>query len=197
MILHAGGAQRGRWRGSGGPVCAVVAAKGRCYGLAGWAGWRCLFHNGHGAVVVAVIAMGVMQAAIDDVVGVIAVGHGLVAAAGAVGVLFAGDGFAGVGVGGGDFKGVFIDMIAVDMMEVAVMEVIDVVAVLDGGVAAVGAVLVGVVFVNDAGHGKPFRKKDGDVGRGAGRCQQHNVTASDGSSIDSLMRENNAKDMDS
>jgi hypothetical protein len=103
-------------------------------------------------VVVAVVAVRVVQVAADEVIGVVAVGHGLVAAAGAVlvGLVVA---VAGVGrraggrVGGADRQAVLLDAAAVGVVQVAVVQVIDVVFVLDGGVAAAGAVLVVVVFV--------------------------------------------------
>ena len=59
-----------------------------------------LFNDFHRAVVVAVVAVLVVQAAVDDVVGVIAVRYGFVAAAFAVNVTVAGiDGMAAVRVG--------------------------------------------------------------------------------------------------
>mgnify|MGYP001740218560 CR=1 len=60
---------------------------------------NCLLHNLNRAVIVAVIAVLMVQAAIDDVVGVIAVRYGFVTAAFAVNVALAGiDGMAAVGV---------------------------------------------------------------------------------------------------
>ena len=51
-----------------------------------------------------------------------------------------------------------IDVALMRMVQVAVMEEVHVVFVLDGGVSAVRAVLVGVVLVDQvlAGHGSPF-----------------------------------------
>jgi len=108
-------------------------------------------------VIVAVAVVGVVEVAVDEVAGVVAVGDGFVAAAGAVDVvgvvtrasMAAG---AGIRVGLGDFDDVFIDVIAVGVMEMTIMKVVGVVAMLDGGVAAVGAVGVVMVFVNIAGH---------------------------------------------
>ena len=61
---------------------------------------NCLFHNLNRTVIVAVVAVLVVQAAVDDVVGVIAVRYGFVTAAFAVNVTVAGiDGMAAVGIG--------------------------------------------------------------------------------------------------
>lgn len=59
-----------------------------------------LLHNLNRTVIVAVVAVLVVQAAVDDIVGVIAVRYGFMAAAFAVNVTFAGiDGMAAVGIG--------------------------------------------------------------------------------------------------
>ena len=59
-----------------------------------------LLHNLNRTVIVAVVAVLVVQAAVDDVVGMIAVRYGFVAAAFAVNMAFAGvDGMAAVGIG--------------------------------------------------------------------------------------------------
>ncbi len=104
-----------------------------------------------GAVVVAVAGVRVVQVALDEVVDVVAVGDGLVAAVGAVGVLAA-VGAARVlrgavaGVGGLDGDGVLFDAaVLARVVEMAVVQVVGVAVVLDGGVAA--AVAVHVVFV--------------------------------------------------
>lgn len=60
---------------------------------------NCLFHNLNRTVIVAVVAVLMVQATVDDVVGVIAVRYGFVAAAFAVNVALAGiDRMAAVGV---------------------------------------------------------------------------------------------------
>ena len=103
-------------------------------------------------MVVAVVTVRMVQMAIDEVIDVVAMRHGFVAAAGAVDV----SGFvaaavvvgrAGVRVGGADGDAVFIDVVAVRVVQVAVVQVINVAFVFDGGVAAVRAVLVRVVGV--------------------------------------------------
>lgn len=100
-----------------------------------------------GPVVVTVIAVWVVQVAIHQVIGVVAVGHGFVSAAGAVdmvrsvtaAVVLRG---AGGGVGGVDFQRVLVDVPAVRMMQMPVMQVIGVALVLDGRMAAAEAVNV-------------------------------------------------------
>ena len=110
------------------------------------------------------VAVRVVQVAIDKVIDVVAMRHRFVAAAGAVDV----SGFvaaagavymsrfvavavmiwgADVRVGGADGDAVFIDVVAVRMVQVAIVQVIDVAFVFDGGVAAASAVLVRVVGV--------------------------------------------------
>ena len=90
------------------------------------------------AVVVAVVAVGVMEVAVDQVVDVIAVGDGGVAAVGAMLVAFF-VAFAGVfggavgGVGFVDGEGMLLDPILFDVVQVAVVQVIDVADVDDSG----------------------------------------------------------------
>lgn len=96
----------------------------------------------------------------------VAVGDRGVAAVGAVDVggVVAGAGVVGgaaVGVLVGDFEGVFVVVAFVGVVEVAVVEVIDVAVVLDGEVAAAGAVDVGMGFV-DGMHGGLSLRSDND-----------------------------------
>ena len=103
-------------------------------------------------MVVAVVAVRVVQVTIDEVVDVVAMRHRFVAATGAVHVsrfVAAAVVFrrAGVWVGGADGDAVFIDVVAVRMVQVAVVQVINVAFVFDGGVTAIRAVLVFVVGV--------------------------------------------------
>ena len=106
-------------------------------------------------VVVAVVAVRVMEVPVDQVVDVVAVRHGLVPAAGAVGVGGVVS-FAGVTrrtvrrVGLVDLEAVLVDVVAVGMMQVAVVQVVDVPFVIDADVAALGAVGVVVVGVGRA-----------------------------------------------
>jgi len=112
-------------------------------------------------VVVAVALVGVVQATVDQVVHVVAVGHFVVAAALAVDVGAAVvRSVATVGVELVDREPVLVDVVAVGVVEVAVVEEVDVAVVDDLRVAASGAVdvLVGVVdvtFLAHVRHGTP------------------------------------------
>ena len=105
-----------------------------------------LLNNFHRTVVVAVVAVLVVQTAVYDVVDVVAVWYGFVAAAFAVNV--AGTdlhGVAAFGVGGIYIEAVFVVVTVVFVVQVAVMDVVDMVAVFNGGMAAAFAVNVLVV----------------------------------------------------
>jgi hypothetical protein len=108
-------------------------------------------------VVVAVPAMGMVEVATDDVVGVIAVGHTVVPAARPVGVsgLMLGAGVArGAGrrVAPANREQVFVDVISVQAVQVAIVQVIGVALVLDGRVATPGGVPVRVALVRPMLH---------------------------------------------
>ena len=103
-------------------------------------------------MVVAVVAVRVMQVAVNEVVDVVAVRYWFMATTRAVNVA----GFmafavvirrASVRVGGADFDDVLVHMIAVRVMQVAVMQVINVIAVFDRGMTAERAVLMLVVLM--------------------------------------------------
>jgi hypothetical protein len=104
-------------------------------------------------MIVAMVAMRMVQAAIDEVIDVVAVRHRLVAAAGTVLVAFAAD-FRGAanGVVGSDRDDVLVDVIAVREFEVTVVEIVDVVAMADRHMAAVRAMLMGLAGVGGTGH---------------------------------------------
>lgn len=114
-----------------------------------------LISSGHDLqrpVVVAVIAVRVVQMPVHEIVHMVAVRHGLVAAAGAVGVrrVVAGTvvlGRALVRVVGRNFDHVLVDVIAMRVMQMAVVQVVDVAAVLPADVLALGAVAVVMRFV--------------------------------------------------
>jgi hypothetical protein len=103
-------------------------------------------------VIVAVAGVGVVQVAVDDVVGVVAVRDGVVAAGSAVDVVLGvaaramRRGAVG-GVGRADGERVLVDMPRVRVMEVPVVEEVLVPVVLDRLVAAARPVLVIVAFV--------------------------------------------------
>lgn len=93
-------------------------------------------------------AVRVVQVAGDEVVRVIAVRHGFVAAAGAVRVAggVRGAGMArraGFGIRGRDRQAMLVRVPAVDVVEVPVVEVIRVAVVREGGVTTARAVRVG------------------------------------------------------
>jgi hypothetical protein len=105
-----------------------------------------------GAVVVTMAVMRMMKATLHQVINVIAVWDRLVAAAGAMGVgVRAGRGLAVGRVLAVHGQRVLVAVVAVGMMQVAVVQVIHVIVVLDGRVAAVLAVLMGVVLMSVAG----------------------------------------------
>lgn len=98
---------------------------------------------------VAVTIMGMVELAVDEVVGVVAMGNCFMAAAGPVGM--AGAGWAGCAagrVGGRDRDGRFVDVIAVGRVEMAVVEVGNFVSDADGGMATALAMNVGVAAVD-------------------------------------------------
>ena len=94
--------------GAGKKEASAFAMKGA--GLRAWAMRRgSVLDNFHGAVVIAVVAVRVVQAAIDEKVDVVAVRHGFVAAAFAVDMAGTGlHGVAAVGVGGVYIEAVFV-----------------------------------------------------------------------------------------
>lgn len=105
-----------------------------------------LFNDFHRAVVIAMVAVLVVQLAVYDVVDVVAVRYGFVAAAFAVNMAVTGlHGVAAVGVGGVYIEAVLVVVAVVFVVQVAVMDVVDVVAVFNGGMAAAFSVNVLVV----------------------------------------------------
>ena len=121
----------------------------------GRAGGRFLaLHHLNRTMVVAMVAVRVVQVAVDQVVDVVTVRDGFVAATGAMDVagLVAAAfvlGRAAVRVGGRDGDHVLVDVVAMRMVQVAVVQVIDMAVMADGRVAAAGA--MGVVMVGVMG----------------------------------------------
>jgi hypothetical protein len=113
-------------------------------------------------VVVAVLAVRVVEVAVHEVVDVIAMRDRRVPTAGAVHMVLrvAGAGMARRAVGrvrGVDANGALVDVAFVGVVEVPIVEVIDVVTVADGRVAAARAVDVVVRLVRGMSHrGVPF-----------------------------------------
>lgn len=102
-------------------------------------------------MIVAVIAVGVMEAAVDDVVDVVAVRHGFMPTAGSVHVA----GFvpvrgigASFGIGRAHFKAMLFHYTVLALVvKMTVVDVVNMVTVLDGGVPTIRAVLMIVGFV--------------------------------------------------
>lgn len=108
-----------------------------------------------GAVVVAVVTMSVMQVAVDQVVDMIAVRHRFMTAVWAVLVRCIVSAAAVIGrtrcwVGCVDRQSMLVGMPVVGMMQVTIVQIVDMVTVLHGGMSAIGAVAVVVIFVGRA-----------------------------------------------
>lgn len=125
-----------------------------------------LSHNLNRAVVIAMIAMWMMQAAVHNVVNVIAMGHRFVATVRAVNVLIAVAvtcavcvaiaitachaaarfvGLAAIGVGGVHIECVLAYMITVLVVQMAIVQIVHMIVVFDGGMATAWAMFVCVV----------------------------------------------------
>ena len=131
--------------------------------------------EGDGTVVIAVAAVGVVEMTVDEVVDMIAMGDGFVAAVGSVNVIgaMAGAVVTGstiVGVIFGYCKGVFVVVITVMAMEVTVVKEVDVAVVENGGVSAAWPVDVDVIGVgmNAMGHGNLSNQDER-----SGRARRH------------------------
>jgi hypothetical protein len=124
-------------------------------------------------MIVTMVSMLVMQAAVDEVVDVVAMRHGFMAAAGAVNMAMVMPGvianrLAPIRVRGAHFDNMLVDMVTMWVMQVAIMQIVDMFAVLHSRVAAAGAVRMVVVFVMGemaVAHGVSFpfsgvRKRD-------------------------------------
>ena len=100
-------------------------------------------------MIVAMVPVGMMQVTVDQIVDVIAVRDGLVATSGTVHVarLMSRAPMlrrAAVGIARRNLDHVLVDVIAVRVMQMPVVEVVRVIAVPNGGVAAVRAMLMRV-----------------------------------------------------
>jgi hypothetical protein len=107
-------------------------------------------------VVVAVIPVRMMQVTIHQVVDMVAVGDRLMPAAGTVlvGALYFRR--AAGRIGRVDTDDMLIDVIAMHVVHMAVMQIVDVAVMADCGMAAAGAVLMGMVrmvLLIASGHG--------------------------------------------
>jgi len=107
------------------------------------------------------IAMGMVQPAVDEVVHVVAVRDGRVSAGRAMYMVRRVAGMAEsrgalIRIGGAHLNLVLLDDIAILVVHMTVVKVVDVVAVQDADVAAGGTVLVGMVRVNLLRHDVSF-----------------------------------------
>ena len=104
-------------------------------------------------MIVAVVAVRMVQVAVDEVVHVVAVWHGFVAAARAV-LVVGGVGLAVVvrsacvGVLRADLDRMLVVVPLVGVMKVAVVQIVDVAVVFDGSVPAAGAVDMLVILMD-------------------------------------------------
>lgn len=99
----------------------------------------------HGAMVVAMVAMGMVQPAIDQIIDMIAMRHRFMAAAGTMHMVAGQPCIAAGRVGGADRDDMFIHMVAMRMMQMPVVQIIDMAIMGDGGVATAGAMNMGVI----------------------------------------------------
>ena len=115
------------------------------------------FHQLHRTVVIAVVAVGMMEPAVHEVIGVITVRDGFMAAARTMNMptLVCGGRLATIRIGGIHRQRVLVVMPVMRVMQMAVVQEINVAVVLDGGVTAAGPVLMIVIRVGVMmlGHG--------------------------------------------
>jgi hypothetical protein len=107
-------------------------------------------------VVVAVVAVGMVQVLVHQIVDMVAMRDRLVPAAGAVLVGTLHFRRAARRIGRVDADHVLVDVIAMHVVQMAVMQIVDVAVMADCQVTAIGAVLVGVVLMvmlAASGHG--------------------------------------------
>lgn len=110
------------------------------------------------AMIVAMVAVRMMQVTADQIVDMVAVRHGLVAAAWAVHMLpvvatAAVAGRATFGIGRADRDHMLVDAVAMRVVQMTILQVIDMAVVLDRGVAAAGSVAVAGLLGVDVFHG--------------------------------------------
>jgi hypothetical protein len=107
----------------------------------------------HWPVIVAVVAMGMVEMAVDEIIDVVAVRDGRVSAAGAMhmaGLVSATvvPRGASIGVRRRHFDHMLFDLLAVRMMKMPVVQVVHMPLMLDGRVSAIRAVLMNVAIVS-------------------------------------------------
>jgi hypothetical protein len=106
-------------------------------------------------MVVAMVAMGMVQPAIHKVIDVIPVGHAFVSAGWAMRVRTARLGSTLHGISGINFDDVLVNMILMHMMKMTIMEIIDVVLMAYccmSTIRTVSVIMVRVLFLATSGH---------------------------------------------
>jgi hypothetical protein len=103
-------------------------------------------------MIVAMVAVRMVEVPIHQIVDMVAVRHGLVPAIGPVNVAWvvAGAvmiGRADVGIRCGHSQHMFIDVISMHMVQMTIMQVVDMPVVFDREMSAAGAMLMNMVFV--------------------------------------------------
>ena len=114
-------------------------------------------HNFDGSVVVAVIAVGMVQPALDQIIDMIVVRHRFMTTVRSMNMLrlmarMAKRRRAAIRIRGTDLDRMLFDDVALLMVQVAVMKVVDVIAVLDRGVAAARSVPMRMVGMDVVCH---------------------------------------------
>jgi hypothetical protein len=112
-------------------------------------------------MIIAMVAMRMMQVAINQIVHMVPMRHRLVAASGPMHVTRAVTGAAMLrsalaGIGRGDLDDMFIDVVAMDMMEMPVMQIVNMAVMMDGRMTAIRAVnmrMIGMLGVGACRHG--------------------------------------------
>jgi hypothetical protein len=103
-------------------------------------------------MIVAVPCMDMMQAAIDQIIDMIAVRHRFMATARP---MHMGTGLrlhAAIGIAGRNANQMLVNMLAVHMVQMAIMQIINMAIMLDRGVAAARAVAMAMIGVDVAAH---------------------------------------------
>ncbi len=108
-------------------------------------------------MVIAMAIMRVVQASIDQIADMIAMGHGFVTTAWAMDMVMGmaqrvADRGAAVRVDRADFNHMLVDMILMGVMQMAIVQIVHVIAMLNGGVATARAMLMRVIVVLITSH---------------------------------------------
>ena len=110
-----------------------------------------LCNDFHRAVVIAMIAVLVMQTTVDQVIDMVAVGDSFMSATFSVNMACTGiERDTGIGVGFIYRQGVFVVMAVVLVVQMAVVQVVGMAVMFDGGMTAAAAVNMGVVVMDGA-----------------------------------------------